>query len=71
MDTERLLERLRERDPRAIARAISLVEDGDPAACQVICQHQEGLVMQQRFVTILRTGTGDEQYSREGTLRRW
>lgn len=44
MTIDRLLEGLKQRDPRAIGRAISLVENGDPGAETILSSLDENLV---------------------------
>ncbi|UCD34963.1 MAG: methylmalonyl Co-A mutase-associated GTPase MeaB [Nitrospiraceae bacterium] len=46
MKSEHILKELRDRNPRGIARAISLVEDNDPLADEILASLDDGLVEQ-------------------------
>jgi putative protein kinase ArgK-like GTPase of G3E family len=48
MIIDRLLEGFKQRDPRAIGRAISLVEDGDASAEVILSSLDEDLVSKAR-----------------------
>ncbi len=46
MNSDHLLQGLKERDPRAVAKAISLVENGDPLADSILASLDESLIDQ-------------------------